>query len=195
MRVLYPLFEAGGKERAGSVSYTHLYRARTRFAKFYNLPELMAAFKEVADIQTADILCLPVPKANFHTEVIQPSELQKEMIQGLAERAEKIRAGGVDPHVDNMLRITNDGRKLALDMRLIQPLAPDDSDGKVAVCARNVFRIWEQTKEKRSAQLVFCDLSTPTVFPKKRKGFYFQIFSGTNLLRPFPPLQKIRWKE
>lgn len=138
------------------------YRAKTRFAKFYNLPELMAAFKEVADIQTADMLKLPVPKANFHTEVIQPSELQKEMIKGLAERAEKIRGGGVDPHVDNMLRITNDGRKLALDMRLINPLAADDPNGKVAVCARNVFCIWEQTKEKRSAQLVFCDLSTPT---------------------------------
>ena len=138
------------------------YRAKTRFAKFYNLPELMAAFKEVADIQTADMLKLPVPTANFHTEVIQPSELQKEMIKGLAERAEKIRAGGVDPHVDNMLRITNDGRKLALDMRLINPLAADDPNGKVAVCARNVFRIWEQTKEKRSAQLVFCDLSTPS---------------------------------
>ncbi len=138
------------------------YRAKTRFAKFYNLPELMAAFKGAADIQTADMLKLPVPKANFHTEVIKPSELQKEMIKGLAERAEKIRGGGVDPHEDNMLRITNDGRKLALDMRLIQPLAPDDPDGKVAVCARNVYRIWEQTKEKRSAQLVFCDLSTPT---------------------------------
>lgn len=138
------------------------YRAKTRFAKFYNLPELMAAFKEVADIQTADMLKLPVPKANFHTEAMKPSEIQKEMIKGLAERAEKIHAGGVDPHVDNMLRITNDGRKLALDMRLIQPLAPDDPNGKVAVCARNVYRIWEQTKEKRSAQLVFCDLSTPT---------------------------------
>ena len=138
------------------------YRAKTRFAKFYNLPELMAAFKEVADIQTADMLKLPVPKANFHTEVMKPSEIQKEMIKGLAERAEKIHAGGVDPHVDNMLRITNDGRKLALDMRLIQPLAPDDPNGKVAVCARNVYRIWEQAKEKRSAQLVFCDLSTPT---------------------------------
>lgn len=138
------------------------YRAKTRFAKFYNLPELMAAFKEVADIQTADMLKLPVPKANFHTEVMKPSEIQKEMIKGLAERAEKIHAGGVDPHVDNMLHITNDGRKLALDMRLIQPLAPDDPNGKVAVCARNVYRIWEQTKEKRSAQLVFCDLSTPT---------------------------------
>ena len=138
------------------------YRAKTRFAKFYNLPELMNAFKQVADIQTADMLKLPVPKANFHTEVIKPSELQQEMIKGLAERAEKIRAGGVDPHEDNMLRITNDGRKLALDMRLINPLAADDPNGKVAVCARNVYRIWEQTKEKRSTQLVFCDLSTPT---------------------------------
>ena len=138
------------------------YRAKTRFAKFYNLPELMSVFKQVADIQTADMLHLPVPKANFHTEVIKPSEIQQEMIKGLAERAEKIRGGGVDPHVDNMLRITNDGRKLALDMRLIQPLALDDPDGKVAVCARNVYRIWEQTKEKRSTQLVFCDLSTPT---------------------------------
>ena len=141
------------------------YRAKTRFAKFYNLPELMAAFKEVADIQTADMLKLPVPKANFHTEVIQPSELQKEMIKGLAERAEKIRAGGVDPHVDNMLRITNDGRKLALDMRLINPLAADDPDGKVAVCARNVYRIWEQTKEKRSAQLVFIPIIITLCFP------------------------------
>ena len=138
------------------------YRAKTRFAKFYNLPELMSAFKQVADIQTADMLKLPVPKANFHTEVIKPSELQQEMIKGLAERAEKIRAGGVDPHEDNMLRITNDGRKLALDMRLINPLAADDPNGKVAVCARNVYRTWEQTKEKRSTQLVFCDLSTPT---------------------------------
>ena len=138
------------------------YRAKTRFAKFFNLPELMAAFKQVADIQTADMLHLPVPKANFHTEVIKPSELQQEMVKGLAERAEKIRDGGVDPHVDNMLRITNDGRKLALDMRLINPLAADDPNGKVAVCARNVYKIWEQTKEQRSTQLVFCDLSTPT---------------------------------
>ncbi|MCH5353649.1 MAG: DEAD/DEAH box helicase family protein [Acutalibacter sp.] len=137
------------------------YRAKTRFARFFNLPELMNTFKMVADIQTADMLQLPVPKANFHTEVIKPSELQQEMIKGLAERAEAIRGGGVDPRVDNMLRITNDGRKLALDMRLIQPLAPDDENGKVAVCARNVFRIWEQTQEQRSAQLVFCDLSTP----------------------------------
>ena len=138
------------------------YRAKTRFSKFFNLPELMAAFKQVADIQTADMLHLPVPKANFHTEVIKPSELQQEMVKGLAERAEKIRGGGVDPHVDNMLRITNDGRKLALDMRLINPLAADDPNGKVAVCSRNVYKIWEKTKEQRSTQLVFCDLSTPT---------------------------------
>ena len=137
------------------------YRAKTQFAKFFNLPELMAAFKQVADIQTADMLKLPVPKANFHTEVIKPSALQQEMIRGLAERAEAIRDGGVDPREDNMLRITNDGRKLALDMRLIQPLAPDDPNGKAAVCAGHVYRIWEQTREKRSAQLVFCDLSTP----------------------------------
>ena len=137
------------------------YRSKTRFAKFYNLPELMSTFKMVADIQTADMLHLPVPKANFHTEVIKPSEIQQEMIKGLAERAEAIRSGGVDPHIDNMLRITNDGRKLALDMRLINPLAADDENGKVSVCARNVFDIWERTKEQRSAQMVFCDLSTP----------------------------------
>ena len=137
------------------------YRAKTRFAKFFNLPELMSTFKQVADIQTADMLKLPVPKANFHTEVIQPSELQQEMVRGLAKRAELIRGGGVDPKTDNMLRITNDGRKLALDMRLINPLAADDPNGKVATCARNVIRIWEQTQEQRSAQLVFCDLSTP----------------------------------
>ena len=137
------------------------YRAKTRFAKFFNLPELMATFKQVADIQTADMLKLPVPKANFHAEVIQPSELQQEMVRGLAERAEDIRAGGVDPKTDNMLRITNDGRKLALDMRLINPLAMDDPNGKVATCARNVIQIWQQTRERRSAQLVFCDLSTP----------------------------------
>ena len=137
------------------------YRAKTRFAKFYNLPELMSVFKQIADIQTADMLNLPVPKANFHTEVIKPSELQKEMVAGLAERAEAIRAGNVDPSVDNMLRITNDGRKLALDMRLINPLAADDENNKTSACARNVYRIWEQSKERRSAQLVFCDLSTP----------------------------------
>ncbi|MDF1494568.1 SNF2-related protein [Caproiciproducens sp. CPB-2] len=137
------------------------YRAKTRFAKFFNLPELMSMFKVTADIQTADMLRLPVPKANFHTEVIKPSTWQQDMVAELAERAEAIRKGDVDPTVDNMLKVTNDGRKLALDQRLINEMLPDDPDGKVAVCADNVFRIWEDTREKRSAQLVFCDLSTP----------------------------------
>ena len=137
------------------------YRSKTRFAKFYNLPELMSTFKMVADIQTADMLMLPVPKANFHTEVIKPSPMQEDMIKYLADRAEEIRAGHVDPSVDNMLRITNDGRKLALDMRLVNPLAPDSDTSKTSICARNVYSIWERTQEQRSAQLVFCDLSTP----------------------------------
>ena len=137
------------------------YRPKTRFSKFVNLPELMAHFKMCADIQTADMLKLPVPEAIFHNEVIKPSELQKEAITGLAERAEAVRGGNVDPSVDNMLKITNDGRKLALDMRLFNPLAPDDENGKVATCARNVFRIWDEGKEERTTQLVFCDLSTP----------------------------------
>ena len=137
------------------------YRPKTRFAKFFNLPELMATFKMVADVQTADMLNLPVPKANFHTEVIQPNELQRAVVAELAERAERVRARAVDPSTDNMLRITNDGRKLALDMRLINPLAADDPNGKVATCARNVARIWAQTKDQRSTQLIFCDLSTP----------------------------------
>jgi N12 class adenine-specific DNA methylase/adenine-specific DNA methylase len=137
------------------------YRAKTRFAKFYNLPELMSMFKQIADIQTADMLNLPVPKANFHTEVIKPSQWQQDMVEELAERAENIRGGKVDPSVDNMLKVTNDGRKLALDQRLINPLLPDDPNGKVAVCASNIFRIWHETREERLAQLVFCDLSTP----------------------------------
>ena len=134
---------------------------RTRFARFYNLPELMSVFKLVADIQTADMLNLPVPKANFHVSVLKPSELQKEMVKGLAERAEEIHKGGIDPRIDNMLKITNDGRKLALDMRLVNPLAPDDPNGKIAVCAQKVFHIWKETEKQRSTQLVFCDLSTP----------------------------------
>ena len=137
------------------------YRSKTRFAKFYNLPELMSTFKMVADIQTADMLKLPVPKTNFHTEVIKPSPMQEDMVKSLADRAEEIRAGNVDPSVDNMLRITNDGRKLALDMRLINPLTPDTENSKTSICARNVFDIWKHTMENRSAQMIFCDLSTP----------------------------------
>jgi len=137
------------------------YRAKTRFAKFYNLPELMSMFKEVADIQTADMLDLPVPKANIHKEAVKPSEIQEEMVKGLGDRAEKVRNKLVDSKVDNMLKITNDGRKLALDQRLANPLLEDFKDSKIAKCAENVYNIWEKHKDKRLAQLVFCDLSTP----------------------------------
>lgn len=137
------------------------FRLKTRFARFHNLPELMSIFKECADIQTADMLNLPVPKANFHTEVVKPSELQKQTVKSLAERAEAIRNGRVEPWKDNMLKITNDGRKLALDMRLLNPLLPEDENGKIAVCAGNVYQIWDKTRDKKSTQLVFCDLSTP----------------------------------
>ena len=137
------------------------FQQKTRFANFYNLPELMAIFKEVADIQTADMLGLPVPKANYETVVCKPSEMQKEMVSSLAERADAVRNGAVDPSVDNMLLITNDGRKLALDQRLLNPMLPDFEESKVNVCAGNIYRIWEDTKEQRLTQLVFCDLSTP----------------------------------
>ena len=137
------------------------FQQKTRFANFYNLPELMAIFKEVADIQTADMLNLPVPKANYETVVCKPSEMQKEMVSSLAERADAVRNGAVDPSVDNMLLITNDGRKLALDQRLLNPMLPDFEESKVNVCAGNIYRIWEDTKEQRLTQLVFCDLSTP----------------------------------
>lgn len=137
------------------------FQQKTRFSNFYNLPELMAMFKEVADIQTADMLDLPVPKVNYHTLTVKPSEIQKEMVASLADRAEAVRNGSVDASVDNMLLITNDGRKLALDQRLINPLLPDFEGSKVNACIGNVHRIWEETKEQRSAQLIFCDLSTP----------------------------------
>ena len=137
------------------------YRAKTRFARFFNLPELMAMFKEVADIQTADMLNLPVPQANFHTVALKPSEFQVEMVERLAERAERVRNGMVNSSQDNMLVITNDGRKLALDQRLINPMLPESETGKVAVCAQNVFSIWQRTADQRSTQMIFCDLSTP----------------------------------
>ena len=137
------------------------YRAKTRFAKFYNLPELMAMFKEVADIKTADMLELPVPEAHFHNVAVKPSEMQKEMVASLAERAEKVRGGGVDSSVDNMLKITNDGRKLALDQRMLNDMLPDFEGSKINACVDNIYRIWEKTADKKSAQLVFCDLSTP----------------------------------
>ena len=137
------------------------YRAKTRFAKFYNLPELMAMFKEVADIKTADMLDLPVPQAHYHNVAVKPSEMQKEMVASLAERAEKVRGGAVDSSVDNMLKITNDGRKLALDQRMLNDMLPDFEDSKINACVDNIYRIWEETADKKSAQLVFCDLSTP----------------------------------
>ncbi|MCF2676686.1 hypothetical protein I6E44_09240 [Pseudoflavonifractor phocaeensis] len=137
------------------------YRAKTRFAKFYNLPELMSVFKTVADIQTADMLKLPVPEAHYHNIALKPSEYQKDMVASLAERAEKVRNREVDSSVDNMLLITNDGRKLALDQRLINPMLPSDPNSKAAKCAENVFEIWQRTADQRSTQMIFCDLSTP----------------------------------
>ena len=137
------------------------YRAKTRFAKFYNLPELMAMFKEVADIQTADMLNLPVPKANYHNIVVEPSEIQKYLVEELAKRAERVRDKMIDSKLDNMLKITNDGRKLALDQRLMNGMLDDFEKSKVSTCANNIYDIWNKTKENKSAQLVFCDLSTP----------------------------------
>lgn len=137
------------------------YRAKTRFAKFFNLPELISLFKESADIQTPDMLKLPVPEAEYENVVLKPSEYQKEMVQSLADRAEAVRDRKVEPHVDNMLKITNDGRKLALDQRLINDMLPDEDNSKSTTCVDKAFEIWEETKEQKSAQLIFCDLSTP----------------------------------
>ena len=137
------------------------YRAKTRFARFNNLPELMAMFKLVADIKTADMLHLPVPEVQYHNIAVKPSEIQKRMVESLGERAERIRGGGVSASVDNMLKVTNDGRKLALDQRMIDPLLPDEDSSKVNACVGEVYRIWSETAEQRSAQLLFCDLSTP----------------------------------
>ena len=137
------------------------YRAKTRFAKFNNLPELMAMFKQVADIKTADMLNLPVPEVEYHNIAVKPSQVQKEMVASLGERAEKIRGGNVDSSVDNMLKVTNDGRKLALDQRMMNPMLPDEEGSKVNACVNEVFRIWEENSDKRLMQLLFCDLSTP----------------------------------
>ena len=142
------------------------YRAKTRFAKFYNLPELVALFKECADIQTPDMLNLPIPKAEYENVVLQPSEQQKEMVASLAERAEAVRDRRVEPHEDNMLKITNDGRKLALDQRLINPLLPDEEHSKVNALVQKAYEIWDRTKADKSAQLIFCDLSTPKIIGK-----------------------------
>ena len=137
------------------------YRMKTRFAKFFNLPELISMFKEVADIQTADMLNLPVPEVEYHNEIAEPTEFQKDMVAELGERAEEVRKRTVDPSVDNMLKITNDGRKLALDQRMINPMLPDDETSKVSVCAERVYEIWKNTADRKATQLLFCDLSTP----------------------------------
>ena len=137
------------------------YRARTRFAKFFNLPELMSMFKEVADIKTSDQLHLPVPVAKFETVVAKPSEIQKEMVQELSKRAAEIHSGAVDASVDNMLCVTNDGRKIGLDVRLMNSMLPDDPNSKLNVCVQNVLKIWEEGKDQKLTQLLFCDLSTP----------------------------------
>ena len=137
------------------------YRARTRFAKFFNLPELMNMFKEAADIKTSDQLHLPVPEAKFETVVVKPSEIQQDMVKSLSERAAEVHSGAVDPSVDNMLKITSDGRKTGLDQRLMNPLTPDDPDSKLNACVDNVLRIWNETKEDNLTQLIFCDMSTP----------------------------------
>ena len=137
------------------------YRAKTRFAKFNNLPELMAMFKQVADIKTADMLDLPVPEVEYHNIAVKPSQVQKDMVASLGERAEKIRGGNVDSSVDNMLKVTNDGRKLALDQRMMNPMLPDEEGSKVNACVNEVFRIWEENSDKKLTQLLFCDLSTP----------------------------------
>ena len=137
------------------------YRARTRFAKFFNLPELMNMFKEAADIKTSDQLHLPVPEAKFETVVVKPSEIQQDMVKSLSERAAEVHSGAVDPSVDNMLKITSDGRKIGLDQRLMNPLTPDDPDSKLNACVDNVLRIWNETKEDNLTQLIFCDMSTP----------------------------------
>ncbi len=137
------------------------YRAKTRFARFFNLPELISMFKEVADVQTADMLKLPVPEAEFVNEVLKPSEIQQEMVASFSDRAEAVRSGRVDPKDDNMLRITNDGRKCALDQRLMNPLLPDDGESKVNACIRNAYKVWQDGQADRTAQVIFCDLSTP----------------------------------
>ena len=165
------------------------YRAKTRFAKFYNLPELMQMFREVADIQTADMLKLPVPKVNYHNIKTKPSEIQSEMVAGLAKRAEKIRARLVKPQTDNMLKVTNDGRQLALDQRLIDPMLPDDPNSKVNACVENMYRIWEEHADTKAAQLLFCDLSTP-----KNDGM-FNVYDDMRekLIRRGIPAEQVRF--
>jgi len=154
------------------------YRTKTRFAKFYNLPELMSMFKEVADIQTAETLNLPVPKANFKNVVVKPSDIQKSMVEGLGLRAEKIRNKEVDAKKDNMLKITSEGRKLALDQRILNDMLPDFEDSKVNICVNNLYEIWEKNKDKKSTQLIFCDLSTPKDSEQNDNSYEMEEING-----------------
>ncbi len=154
------------------------FKVKTRFAKFYNLPELMSMFKEIADIQTAETLKLPVPKANAQTIVIKPSELQLQLIEGFVKRAEQIRNKQVNAKTDNMLKITSEGRKLALDPRILNPMFEDNEKGKVNTCANNVLKIWEETKEEKGTQLVFCDLSTPKILGSKDNPYEMELVDG-----------------
>jgi N12 class adenine-specific DNA methylase len=165
------------------------YRAKTRFAKFYNLPELMQMFKEVADIQTADMLKLPVPKVHYHNIKTKPSEIQTEMVASLAKRAEKIRARLVEPQKDNMLKVTNDGRKLALDQRMIDPMLPDDPNSKINACVDNIYRIWEEHADTKAAQLAFCDISTP----KNDGSFNVYDDMRTKLIARGIPAEQVRF--
>ena len=154
------------------------FRVKTRFAKFHNLPELMAMFREVADIQTAETLNLPTPDVEKHAEAVQASEIQKDMVKALGERAEAIRAGLVKVWEDNMLAITNEARKLALDQRMINPLLEDFKGSKINVCADNIYNIWNETKDKKSTQLVFCDLSTPKSLGTEDNPFEMEQING-----------------
>jgi len=166
------------------------YRAKTRFAKFFNLPELISIFKESADIQTPDMLKLPVPEAVYEDVVLKPSEYQQDMVKDLSERAEAVRNRLVDPSQDNMLKITNDGRKLALDQRLINPMLPDDGDSKSNACVEKALEIWKETAAERSTQLIFCDLSTPkndgtfNIYHDIRDKLMAGSASGTNRIYP-----------
>lgn len=161
------------------------FRAKTRFAKFNNIPELMNLYKQVADIKTSEELNLPVPKANYHIVKAMPSEIQESMVKELGERAEEIRNGNVDPRKDNMLKITNDGRKLALDQRLINNLLPDFEGSKLNMCANNVYQIWDRTKYKKSTQLIFCDLSTPKKVGTEENPFEMENIDGAWKLKEY----------
>ena len=165
------------------------YRVKTRFARFYNLPELISLFKECADIQTPDMLKLPVPEVTYENVVLEPSDEQKEMVEAFSERAEKVRNGNIDPSVDNMLKITNDGRKLALDQRLINELLPDDPNSKTSACAERAYRIWDETKEEHLTQLIFCDLSTP----KDKDSFNVYSDVKQKLIEKGVPEEEIRF--